>query len=98
MIDKLIEVGAEIVAYDPEAMPNVKELIGDKISFKDDEYEALDEADGLLIVTEWQLFRSPDFSEMKKRLKTNVIFDGRNLFDTETVKEQGFDYFSIGRP
>ncbi|MDB4835130.1 UDP-glucose/GDP-mannose dehydrogenase family protein [Cyclobacteriaceae bacterium] len=98
MIDKLIEAGAEIVAYDPEAMPNVKELIGDKISFKDDEYEALDEADGLLIVTEWQLFRSPDFSEMKKRLKTNVIFDGRNLFDTETVKEQGFDYFSIGRP
>lgn len=98
MIDKLLEAGAEITAYDPEAIDNVKGILGDKINYVTDEYEALDDADGLLIVTEWQVFRSPDFAEMKKRMNSSVIFDGRNLFDTDIIKNKGFDYFSIGRP
>jgi UDPglucose 6-dehydrogenase len=98
MIDELLKAGAEVIAYDPEAMRNVKDILGDKISYVEGEYEALDDADALLIVTEWQVFRSPDFSEIKKRMKGEVIFDGRNLFNPNTVKEKGFDYFSIGRP
>ena len=98
MIDKLLSAGAEVTAYDPEAIARVKEVVGDKINYVENEYDALDDADALLIVTEWQLFRSPDFNEVKKRMNQHVIFDGRNLFDKETIKQKGFDYFSIGRP
>jgi UDPglucose 6-dehydrogenase len=98
MIDKLLSAGAEVTAYDPEAIARVKEVVGDKINYVENEYDALDDADALLIVTEWQLFRSPDFNEVKKRMNQHVIFDGRNLFDTDTIKQKGFDYFSIGRP
>ena len=98
MIDKLLDAGAEVTAYDPEAIARFKEAVGDKINYVENEYEALNDADALLIVTEWQLFRSPDFNEVKRRMKQHVIFDGRNLFNTDTIKEKGFDYFSIGRP
>lgn len=97
MISELLNEGAEITAYDPEAMPNVKKLIGDKISFSSDEYEALMGADALLICTEWGIFRNPDFDRMKSLLNDAVIFDGRNLFEIEEMSEKGFFYASIGR-
>lgn len=97
MIDALTEAGAEIKAYDPEAMNNVKALLGDKIAFVDNEYDALEGADALLICTEWGIFRNPDFDKMAALLKDKVIFDGRNLFDVEEMNERGFYYSSIGR-
>ncbi len=97
MISELLNEGAEITAYDPEAIPNVKKLIGDKISFSSDEYEALMGADALLICTEWGIFRNPDFDRMKSLLNDAVIFDGRNLFEIEEMSEKGFFYASIGR-
>lgn len=96
-IDELTALGATIKAYDPEAMPNVKKLIGDKITFCRDAYEALDNADALLIATEWPVFRTPDFEAMSSRLKGKIIFDGRNLYPLEDMEEHGFTYYSIGR-
>jgi UDPglucose 6-dehydrogenase len=78
-------------------MPNVKKLLGDKIEYAANRYDALDGADALLIVTEWPVFRTPDFDFMKEKLKANVIFDGRNLYDLERMKDYGFYYNSIGR-
>lgn len=97
MIDRLAAEGAEIVAYDPEAMPNVQGLLGDKIRFATDEYTALEGADALLICTEWGIFRNPDFSKVAEKLKDKVIFDGRNLFEVEEMNKLGFYYSSIGR-
>lgn len=97
IIDELINEGATIVAFDPEGMPNVKKLLGDKIEYAANRYDALDGADALLIVTEWPVFRTPDFDFMKEKLKANVIFDGRNLYDLERMKDYGFYYNSIGR-
>ena len=97
MIDKLVEAGAEVVAFDPEAMDNIRETIGDKIKYASNQYEAIDGADALLIVTEWSVFRSPDFDKVKSLLNENVIFDGRNLFSLEKMKDKGFNYISIGR-
>jgi UDPglucose 6-dehydrogenase len=97
MIDALVNDGATVTAYDPEAMENVKGLIGDKIAYSNDEYEALKDADALLICTEWGVFRNPDFDKMAALLKDKVIFDGRNLFEVEEMNERGFYYSSIGR-
>lgn len=97
MIDALTNAGAEITAYDPEAMPNIKGVIGDKIAYAATEYEALENADALLICTEWGIFRNPDFDKIAELLKDKVIFDGRNLFDVEEMNERGFYYSSIGR-
>jgi UDPglucose 6-dehydrogenase len=97
MIDSLLAAGATVSAYDPEAMPNVQRLLGDKITFATDEYSVLDQADALLICTEWSIFRNPNFNELKNRLKDAVIFDGRNLYDTDEMNEKGFYYSSIGR-
>ncbi|MFI5158400.1 MAG: UDP-glucose dehydrogenase family protein [Sphingobacteriales bacterium] len=97
IIDELLKDGAEVVAFDPEGMPNVKKLLGDKISYSANRYDALDGADALLIITEWSVFRTPDFDFMKEKLKAPVIFDGRNLYDLERIKECGFYYNSIGR-
>jgi UDPglucose 6-dehydrogenase len=97
IIDELLAGGASIVAYDPEGMPNVKKLLGDKISYAANRYDALDGADALVIVTEWPVFRTPDFSFMKEKLAAPVIFDGRNLYDLERMKDHGFYYSSIGR-
>jgi UDPglucose 6-dehydrogenase len=97
MIDALLSEGATISAFDPEAMKNVKELLGDKITFAENQYDALQRADALLIATEWNEFRTPDFLKIVKSLKSKVIFDGRNLFDLEAISELGFHYESIGR-
>ena len=97
MIDALLEAGASITAFDPEAMKNVKELIGDKITYAENQYDALEDADALLIATEWNEFRTPDFLKIVKQLKSKVIFDGRNLFDLEAIGELGFHYESVGR-
>ena len=97
MIEKLTDAGATVVAYDPEAMENVRGRIGDRIQYADRAMEALDGADALLIATEWQVFRNPDFAEMKDRLNNPVIFDGRNLYDMSRMEELGFYYKSIGR-
>lgn len=97
MINELTKAGATITAYDPEAMPNVKKLVGDKIKFAADEYSALENADALLIATEWSEFRTPDFSKISSSLKNKLIFDGRNLYDLPMMKKNGFTYYSIGR-
>jgi UDPglucose 6-dehydrogenase len=97
VIDKLLAAGATITAFDPEAMPNVKKLLGDKIVYANDQYEALKNADALIIATEWSAFRSPDFDVITASLKEKVIFDGRNLYDLPVLKELGFYYNSIGR-
>ncbi len=97
IVDALTKAGATIKAFDPEAMQNVKNKIGDKITYSENFYNALDQADALLIATEWSQFRSPDFNEIAKRLKSKTIFDGRNLYDPKEIKELGFYYESIGR-
>jgi len=97
IIDELLKLGAEIVAYDPEAIENVKGIVGDKISYANDEYSALENADALVICTEWGIFRNPDFDKINSLLKDRVIFDGRNLFDLIEMNERGFYYSSIGR-
>jgi UDPglucose 6-dehydrogenase len=96
-IDALLELGASVSAYDPEAMVHVKQVMGDKISFTKSPYEALDGADALLIVTEWPQFRTPDFERMDSLLKNKVIFDGRNLYELNQMQELGYTYYSIGR-
>lgn len=98
MIDALTESGATITAFDPEAMANVKNLIGDKVTYAESQYEALNGADALVIATEWNEFRTPDFLKIVSILKNKVIFDGRNLFETAAIKELGFYYESVGRP
>ena len=97
MIDRLVEAGAEVVAFDPEAMDNIKSRIGDKITYTENHMDALDNADALLICTEWQVFRNPDLNEVKKRLNAPVVFDGRNLYELESMKALNFYYKSIGR-
>ncbi|MFN3916911.1 MAG: UDP-glucose dehydrogenase family protein [Flavobacteriales bacterium] len=97
MIDELLNAGAKIQAYDPEAMGNVKKIYGDKIIYCTDEYAALNGANALLIATEWGVFRTPDFDKISTLLKTKTIFDGRNLYDLEQMKKIGFHYESIGR-
>jgi UDPglucose 6-dehydrogenase len=97
LIDLLIEAGVEIISYDPEAMPNVQRLYGDKIQFATNEYEVLNHVDALVICTEWGIFRNPDFNRMKELMNDAVIFDGRNLFDLEEMSSKGFYYNSIGR-
>jgi UDPglucose 6-dehydrogenase len=97
VIDKLIEAGARIIAYDPEGMPNVKRKIGDKISYAENMYDTLENTDALVIVTEWPVFRTPDFDKVKSLMNDRVIFDGRNVFDIKDMEASGFDYYSIGR-
>ena len=97
LIKLITESGASVTAYDPEAMPNARNIVGDSISYAASSYEALSDADALIIVTEWNEFRNPDFNKIRKSLKQPVIFDGRNLYDTEKMEEQKFTYYSIGR-
>ncbi|HNK40458.1 MAG TPA: UDP-glucose/GDP-mannose dehydrogenase family protein [Flavobacteriales bacterium] len=97
MIDALLADGAAVAAFDPEAMNNVKKLKGDSIRYATDEYDALQGADALILCTEWSEFRNPDMDRVKGALKRPVIFDGRNLYELETMKEKGFTYVSIGR-
>ncbi len=97
MIEQLLEAGAEITAFDPEAIDNVKRAIGDKIKYADSAYDALQGADALLIATEWGVFRNPDFEKIRQNLGSPVIFDGRNLYDIDQMSGLGFYYESIGR-
>lgn len=97
VINELLLAGATVCAHDPEGLENIKNLIGDKISYAHKQYDALDDADALIIVTEWQEFRNPDFDLIASKLKNKVIFDGRNLYEHNDLKKIGFDYFSIGR-
>lgn len=97
IIQDLLSKGASISAYDPEAMKHTRSIFGDKIHFAHDMYEALQNADALALITEWNVFRSPDFDKMKALMNQHIIFDGRNLFEHEKMKELGFKYISIGR-
>jgi UDPglucose 6-dehydrogenase len=97
MIEALLAEGAEISAFDPEAMNNAKQQLGDKITFAENQYECLEGAEALIISTEWNEFRTPNFLKIVTAMKTKVIFDGRNLFETAAVRELGFHYESIGR-
>jgi UDPglucose 6-dehydrogenase len=97
IIDELLAAGASVTAYDPEAMNNVKQLIGDKINYSERQYDTLTGADALVIATEWSEFRTPDFTNIISLLKNKVIFDGRNLFDLSKMEELGFHYESVGR-
>lgn len=97
IIDELTKMGASVVGFDPEAAENVKGLIGDKIEYSDNQYETLKSADALIICTEWQIFRNPDFVKMSELMNDKVIFDGRNLYDLEDMKEKSYYYASIGR-
>ena len=98
IIDKLLEAGAKVKAYDPEAMDNVKVLYGDRVNFCDTMYDTLEASDFLVVVTEWSAFRQPDFDKVKDSLKLPLIFDGRNLYNKDRVKDLGIVYQSIGRP
>ena len=97
IIDELLQKGAKVVAYDPEAMPNVKRKYGSEILFTDNMYDALDGADALIISTEWSIFRTPNFKKVKNLLNHAVIFDGRNLYDVNDMEKEQITYISIGR-
>jgi UDPglucose 6-dehydrogenase len=97
LIQALLEQGATVQAHDPEAMDNVREQLGDRVRFGTQPMDVLEGADALAINTEWQEFRNPDFEEMKRRMASPIIFDGRNLYDPDNMREAGFTYYSIGR-
>jgi UDPglucose 6-dehydrogenase len=96
IIEKLLGAGASVVAYDPVAMHEAERMIGNTITYATDMYDTLNDADALLIVTEWPEFRVPDFDELSKRLKQKVLFDGRNIFDPQDMKKIGYNYYCIG--
>jgi UDPglucose 6-dehydrogenase len=97
VIDALLEKGAILNVYDPEAMENTRKVYGDKINYAKEMYGCLEGADALIIATEWTVFRNPDFKKMKSLMKNPLIFDGRNLFNLEEMEKNGFEYHSIGR-
>jgi UDPglucose 6-dehydrogenase len=97
IIDELIKEGIEVNTYDPEAMNNVRAILGNKVNFGKDEYDVLKDADFLLIATEWSAFRTPDFNRIGELMKNKLIFDGRNVYDLDQMKNLGFTYYSIGR-
>src|SRR6185312_14163142 len=97
MIEALIAEGATLSVFDPEAMHNVRALLGDKVAYAESQYDALEGADALIIATEWNEFRTPNFLKIVTSLKSKVIFDGRNLFDIAAIRELGFHYESVGR-
>lgn len=98
LIDQLLDAGAQVVAYDPEAIENVRQIYGDRIDYVDNPMDALDSVHALAINTEWDMFRHPDFKKIKTAMATPVIFDGRNLYDPAQMRDMGFTYYSIGRP
>jgi UDPglucose 6-dehydrogenase len=98
VINRLLEAGASVRAHDPIALPNLRKLLGDRITYHESGYEALDGADALVIATEWNEFRSPTFEEIHRRLRQPVIFDGRNLYSLDSMRNRDLEYYSIGRP
>ena len=97
IINDLIKAGAKVVAYDPEAMENVKSMYNGQINMAEDQYTALEGADCLAIITEWSVFRTPNFDRVTEAMKAKVVFDGRNLYDLEKMEKLGYHYDSIGR-
>lgn len=97
IIDALLAEGATVSVFDPEAMANVRQLLGDKITYADHQYTCLENADALIIATEWSVFRTPDFHKISTSLKNQAIFDGRNLFEVSRMRELGYHYESVGR-
>jgi UDPglucose 6-dehydrogenase len=97
LIEELLDAGAEVVAHDPVAMPETRRRLGDRIGYASTNYDALDGADALVIVTDWNEYRHPDFARIKATLKSPVVVDGRNLYDTRKMVNLGFKYASIGR-
>ena len=97
LIEKLLDAGAKVKAYDPAAIGETKKLLGNKIEYASDQYEALTNAEALVLMTEWSEFHLPDFNRMTELMKGKVIFDGRNIYDPEQIKKMGFTYFGIGR-
>jgi UDPglucose 6-dehydrogenase len=98
LIEELLAAGASVRAHDPQALPNLERQFGNRLTYHRSNYDALDGADALAIVTEWNEFRSPSFDDMRRRLKSPIIFDGRNLYSLESMRSRGFEYYSIGRP
>jgi len=97
MIDELLERGAKVNVFDPEAMPNVKRKYGEQIQYANNMYDAVAGTDALIICTEWSIFRTPNFSKLKSEMNEAMIFDGRNLYDINEIENEGFNYVSIGR-
>lgn len=97
IIDALLEKGATVTAFDPEAMVNARQLLNNRIRFAESQYDALEQADALIIATEWNEFRTPDFDKIASLLKSKAIFDGRNLFDLQQMNNLGYYYVSVGR-
>jgi UDPglucose 6-dehydrogenase len=97
MIDELVRRGANVIAFDPEAMPNVQALIADKIQFGSDAMSILSDVDGLILMTEWQHFRTPNWTAVGELMRGRYIYDGRNIFDPIWVQAAGFNYRGIGR-
>ncbi len=97
IMNSLLDLGAELTVFDPEAMPNIRKQFGDKLNYANGMYDTLEGADALVICTEWSIFRSPSFSRVKELMKTHVIFDGRNIYQVEDMTKEGFKYVSIGR-
>lgn len=97
LIERLLAAGARVQAFDPAAMPTAKKLFGAGVTFAPRSYAALDGADALAVVTEWNEFREPDFGKMRRLMKTPVVFDGRNIYSRELMRAHGFTYYSIGR-
>ena len=98
LIDRLLDAGATVRVHDPEAIDNVRKIYGDRIGYCNHHYETLGGAEALVIVTEWSEYRNPDFGYMKHQMAQPVIFDGRNLYDLERIREEGFEYYGIGLP
>jgi UDPglucose 6-dehydrogenase len=97
LIDALLGAGASVTAFDPQAMQAARRVFGDRIGYAANPYEALDGAEALAIVTEWLVFRNPDFEQIRSRLRQPIVVDGRNLYDPAKMRRLGFRYFGIGR-
>ena len=97
IIENLVSDGAAIVAYDPEAMDEAKKIFGARIQLASNNYGCVEGADALLIITEWQAFRNPNFERMQAMMRQPVIFDGRNIYDPMQLRQLGFTYYSVGR-
>jgi UDPglucose 6-dehydrogenase len=97
LIDRMLQRGARLAVHDPEAMDNIRAVYGERLVYAPSPMDALEGADALAINTEWDEFRSPDLATVKRRMKTPLVFDGRNLYEPEAMRDAGFAYFSIGR-
>jgi len=97
-IDALLSAGANIIVYDPQSINNIKAIYGEKLDYGKDPYEALNQIDALAIMTEWSVFRTPEYSKMKSLMKSHIVVDGRTVLDPENMRKLGFIYYSIGRP